>query len=309
MTIGIQKITVHRAESFLNNLEQRSTFDVNEDFLVNKVGMLKLRRMGKEQDCTDLGVAAVLPLFEKHGLLPEDVECLVVVSQNPDGYGLPHSSAILHQKLGLEESCVVFDVSLGCTGFVQGLSIAKSFMEGQGFSNGLLVTADPYSKIIDEADRDTAMLFGDGATATWLSDTPQWQVGPFDFGTRSRDYKALHVKADGFLEMNGRAVFNFAASQVPLSVKRLLTKAGVDITEVDMFLLHQGSRYIVETIAARLGVPERTPFVAADYGNTVSSSVPMLLAEHVAEDAERLLLSGFGVGLAWASCLLERSKC
>jgi len=309
MGIGIHKTTVYRPESFIDNLEQFDKFGVTEDFILNKIGVLHLCRMAKEQDCTDLAFAAAMPLFDKFGLLPEQVECLVVVTQNPDNKGLPHSSTILHHKLGLSESCAVFDISLGCSGFVQGLSIAKAFMESQGFRNGILVTSDPYSKVIDPDDRDTAMLFGDGATATWLSDVPVWSVGPFDFGVKSKDSNALAVQSNGYLKMNGRAVFNFAASQVPLSVDRVLSRAELSIEQIDMVLLHQGSRYIVETIAKRLGASDKTPFVATEYGNTVSSSVPMLLAEHVPEAAERILLSGFGVGLAWATCLLEKIKC
>ncbi len=309
MMIGIKKIAVYRPKSFIDNLDQISKFDVTEDFISNKVGMLHLRRMGKEQDSTDMAHVAVMTLFDQFGLQPEQVECLVFVTQNPDNRGLPHSSAILHNKLGLSDTCTVFDISLGCSGFVQGLSIVKSFMESLGFRNGILVTADPYSKIIDSMDRDTAMLFGDGATATWLSDAPLWEIGPFDFGIKSQERNALNIESNGKLKMNGRAVFNFAVSQVPLSVKRLLLKADLTMDNIDMVLLHQGSRYIVETIAGRLDASDKAPFVATNYGNTVSSSVPMLFAEHVPEDAERLVLSGFGVGLAWATCLLEKIRC
>lgn len=181
-------------------------------------------------------------------------------------------------------------------------------MESQGYRNGILVTCDPYSEIIDPNDRDTALLFGDGATATWLSDSPVWKIGHADFGISSHVHTALTINENGFLAMNGRAVFNFAATQIPASVDRVLTKTHLNIDQIDMLLLHQGSRYIVETLAKRLGTEDKTPFVAMEYGNTVSSSIPMLLAENVPDTAQRLILCGFGVGLSWATCILEKNN-
>ena len=309
MTIGIKKIAVYRPEYYIDNLKQAAKLDATEDFIRTKIGMLHLSHREKSQDTTDLAQAAVRRLFDQHELTPEQVECLVLVTQNPDNKGLPHSSSVLHHKLGIASSCAVFDISLGCSGFVQGLSIVTAFMKSCGFRNGLLVTADPYSKIIDPTDRNTALLFGDGATATWLSDTPCWDIGSIDFGILSDQKDALSIGANGCLTMNGRAVFNFAATQIPASVERLLNHAKMTIDQIDLVLLHQGSRYIVEYLAKRLGAEKKTPFAATEYGNTVSSSIPMLLAEQVPETAERLVLSGFGVGLAWATCLLEKVKC
>jgi 3-oxoacyl-[acyl-carrier-protein] synthase-3 len=172
----------------------------------------------------------------------------------------------------------------------------------------LLVTADPYSKIINPADRDTAMLFGDGASATWLSDEGQWHIGAADFGIQSQQHDALQTRDDGHLYMNGRAVFTFAATQVPASVKRVLEKAQIGMADLDQVFLHQGSRYIVETLAKRIGSEGKTPFAATAYGNTVSSSVPMLLAQHLQPEWHKVLLCGFGVGLSWATCLLEKKN-
>lgn len=308
MSIGIKAVCVYRPQAAIDNLLQGDRLDATADFIQQKIGMLRLTRMSAQEETTDLAYSAAVSLFDLHGLKPEQVECLVVVTQNPDAGGLPHSSAKLHCKLGLPSSCAVFDISLGCSGFVHGLEVAKSFMESQKIRDGILVTCDPYSKIIDLDDRDTALLFGDGATATWLGEAPLWRIGPSDFGILSDQHNVLEVGSKGKLAMNGRAVFNFAATRVPLSVKRVLSKAGLEMADIDLVLLHQGSRYIVETLAKRLGAEGKTPFVAGLYGNTVSSSIPMLLAENVPATAKRLMLSGFGVGLAWATCILEKSQ-
>lgn len=306
--IGVKSVAIHRPEDVIDNFEQASRLDASEEFISSKIGMHSLVRKTTAQETTDLALEAVKQLFAQQNLLKKQVECLILVTQNPDGMGLPHASAILHHKLGLPSTCTVFDISLGCSGFVQGLHVAKAFMESQGYSNGILVTCDPYSKIIDPNDRDTAFLFGDGATATWLNDSPDWKIGHADFGISSHLHEALTVSENGFLAMNGRAVFNFAATQVPASVDRALSKAHLNIDQIDMLLLHQGSRYIVETLAKRLGTEDKTPFVAMEYGNTVSSSIPMLLAENVPDTAQRLILCGFGVGLSWATCILEKNN-
>jgi 3-oxoacyl-[acyl-carrier-protein] synthase-3 len=307
MTIGIRQVAVHRGSASIDTVRLGAGLDAEPGFIAEKIGMLGLARKAPGEETSDLGRAAAQALFAQSDLKPEDVDLLVVVTQNPDGRGLPHTAAVLHHKLGLPRRCAAFDIGLGCSGYVQALSVCLAFMQAQGLKNGLLVTADPYSKVVEDSDRDTALLFGDGATATWLGEAPAWTLGPLDFGLVSEQHPALHVNADGALRMNGRAVFTFAATQVPQSVQRVLHQAGRTMDEIDLVLLHQGSKYIVESLAQRLGAAGKAPFGAAAYGNTVSSSLPMLLAEHVPASARRLLLCGFGVGLAWATCLLEKN--
>lgn len=306
--IGIQYVSAYLPSAVIDNSLQAKGFDADDDFIREKIGMLHLSRKIDTEQTSDMAVQAVLNLQQEHSVDVSQAECLVLVTQNPDGHGLPHTSAVVHHLLNLPSACAVFDISLGCSGYVQALSVVKAFMHSQNMRQGLLVTADPYSKIINPADRDTAMLFGDGASATWLSDRADWQIGFADFGIQSQHYGALETNIDGHLYMNGRAVFTFAATQVPASVKRVLDKAQLDIKDIDQVFLHQGSRYIVETLAKRIGSEGKTPFVATAYGNTVSSSVPMLLAQSLQPNWRHVLLCGFGVGLSWATCLLEKKN-
>jgi 3-oxoacyl-[acyl-carrier-protein] synthase III len=307
MNVGIRDIGVYLPVNSIDNIAQGSHWDVEPNFIQNKIGNIRLTRKSESEDTTDIAKFAVENLFQKHETLKNNVQCLVIVTQNPDGHGLPHSSAILHDKLDLPQSCAVFDISLGCSGYVQGIMVAKGFMESQGLCNGLLVTSDPYSKIIDPEDRDTALLFGDGATATWLSNEPTWNLVSSDFGIVSNKHQALSVM-DGKLKMKGRDIYNFAATYVPQSVEKVLDRAGFTIEQIDLVLLHQGSRFIVETLAKRLCSEGKTPFASTYYGNTISSSLPIMLAELDMGAFERVILSGFGVGLAWATCILEINK-
>jgi 3-oxoacyl-[acyl-carrier-protein] synthase-3 len=304
--IGITAIAAELPSERISNLAALPAFGLSESFLRDKIGVVRRARMPAGTDTSDLCVAAANRLFAGGTVDRDEIQCLVVVTQNPDGHGLPQTSAIVHRRLGLSANCVAFDVSLGCTGYVQALAIVSAFLGANDLRAGLLVTADPYSKIIDPEDRDTALLFGDAATATLLSDRPVWRLGKFDFGTDATLSAALQVGDEGRLHMNGRAVFNFCALQVPESIKRTLGRNGVALDQVDRIVLHQGSKYIVDTIAGRLGVPEKTGFYAGDYGNTVSSSIPIILADEVQPTDRRVVICGFGVGLAWATTLLER---
>jgi 3-oxoacyl-[acyl-carrier-protein] synthase III len=306
--IGIAAIAVELPSERVSNLEILPTFGLPVSFLREKVGVLRRARMPEGSDTSDLCVAAAERLLASGAVDRDEVECLVVVTQNPDGYGLPHTSAIVHGRLGLDQDCSTFDISLGCSGYVHALAIVSAFLAANGVQFGLLVTADPYSKIIAPDDKDTALLFGDAATATLLSSRPLWRLGKFDFGTAGDLNDALRVGADRRLHMNGRTVFNFCATRVPESIKRTLDRNGVALEQIDRIVLHQGSKYIVDTIANRLGASAKTEFCATDYGNTISSSIPIMLAGALQPSDRRIIISGFGVGLAWATTFLERME-
>ena len=207
----------------------------------------------------------------------------------------------------MPKKCAAFDISLGCSGFVTGLAIVKGYLAATGGRRAILFTADPYSKILNADDRNTVLIFGDGAAATLISETPNWRIGPaFDCGTDGRKSAALSVGADGKLVMNGRAVFDFCALNVPGSIQRVLTSNGLDKADVDAFVLHPGSKYIVDTIHERLKIPA-IPFPAT-YGNTVSSSIPLILRDMDPARQRTVVVSGFGVGLSWATTILRSGK-
>ena len=305
--IGLHAIASYVPEGSISNYDRREQFGLTDEFIAAKLGVSKVSRMGAQEDTAALCVEAFRRLQRKRPVPAGEVDCLVVCTQNPDGHGIPHTSAVVHGEIGASERCAAFDVSLGCSGYVYGLSIALAFMQANGLRQGLLFTADPYSKIVDPDDKNTALLFGDAATVTLLRPDGPWLAREFLFSTRGKEGAALNNRA-GRLEMNGRAVFNFSATAVPGQVAQLLARAGVAAGDVDLFLFHQGSRYIVDTLARRLALPAaKVPCNLAEQGNTVSSSIPLLFERYIDDPAvRRVLMSGFGVGLSWASCLLER---
>lgn len=305
--IGLKEVATYLPDGRVDNIERGLELGFEEAFLREKVGFLTLTQCRDEEGTLELAGRAVRALSNKTKLDLASVDCIVVCTQNPDDHGLPNTASALHAQLGLSPNCAAFDVSLGCSGYVYGLAIVKSFMEANQLVCGLLVTADPYSKIVDPADKSAAILFGDGATASLLTHDANWSIGQGRFGSDGSLRAAISVGEDGRLNMNGRAVFSFSATIVPPLVKNVVELNDMRIDEIDLFILHQGSRYIVEEIRKRLGLSaEKVPFFAKDTGNLVSSSVPAILEQKIKLEHDRVLLAGFGVGLSWAAILLTR---
>lgn len=308
-TYGIGPIGTYLGEEVLDNLSRADALDTNPDFLKSKIGTNTVRRKRADQDTSDLAVEALRAL-EAKGVDLSTLEAMVLVTQNPDGHGLPHTSAIVHEKMGLPLECATFDVSLGCSGFVYGLPILQGFLEMTGKSRGVLVTADPYSKVVDNDDRNTVLLFGDGAAATLVTRDAkpgQWTLVGGRYGSEGKGSDMLTVNDDRVLFMNGREVFNFAAVRVGREVKALMAELGMEVADMDQLLLHQGSKYIVDSLARRLRAdPAKVPVAIGDVGNTVSSTIPLLLDGVTDEAIRRVLVCGFGVGFSYATAVLER---
>ena len=302
--------------------------DAEESFIAGKVGVETKYILKEDESGIDLAERAVDKLFEKTGKTARDIDFMIYVTQTPE-YRIPQNSALLHDRLGLRSDCGAFDLSLACSGWVYSLMTARAIGLAEGFSNILLVTCDPYSKVMDPRDKGTAAVFGDGAAATLLvsDDQPGYAIGKGDYGTAGDRYQALIIPAGGAakplrswhsdgvqsysdeesrLHMKGREVFNFVQKEVPGSIQRCLYKNELELGDIGMFALHQGSKYMLTQMAKRLGIPDGKLAVNIEkYGNTVSSSVPMVLEEVLdgVEDIKPapILVSGFGVGLSWAT--------
>lgn len=301
MSIGILDIASHLPEGRRDVEAMAASLSIPEDFRIGKLGTDQLPVASCDEDACSMAVPAVARLLERHPGLEDRIGLLVVVTQNPVGHGLPHTAALVHAATGLGRDVAAFDLSLGCSGYVHGLEVVSRFLAGRSSEGryGILVTSDPYSKVVDPMDRDTAMLFGDAATATLVGPDPIFEMTTADFMTDGTKCDAIAVQ-EGTLAMQGRKVFNFVMSNVPAQIARTLDAAGLAVPDVDRFLFHQGSRYIVETLAGRVGADlERTPVRIGETGNTVSSSIPLLL-EHELRDrsVDTILMAGFGVGLS-----------
>ncbi|MCX6411809.1 MAG: ketoacyl-ACP synthase III [Actinobacteria bacterium] len=310
----IRGIGTYLPEKTVGNDELIERFDWDREFLEVKLGIHQRHIAAEGEGASDMGVAAAEDLFAKcPDFKREDVQLLIVCTQNPD-YGLPHTSALVQDRLSLPTTTACFDVGLGCSGFVYGLSIVHSMLETLNLTNALIVTSDPYSKVIDPADRGTSPLFGDGAAATWISRTGAGgQIGTFTFGTDGAGARNLIVEpdADGVrcLSMNGRAIFEFMLERIPGDLERCAESNGLTTDEIDLFSLHQASAHMLGYVTKRMKLdPARVPIHMQDTGNLVSSSIPFLIARLAGQGdlaGKTTLLSGFGVGLSWASTVVR----
>ena len=305
--IGIKQISFYIPEQKKDNLAYQEKFNFDQSFLNNKLGVEKVAVAEVHENAWQMCLKAFINLQNNYELEPSEVHVIIVVTQNP-GNNIPHVSAKLHGEIGAPTSCACFDISLGCSGYVYGLTIVKALMEAQNYKNGLLFTADPYSKIIDVDDKNTALLFGDAASVTLLSHEPVLAIGASSANTLGSSFHELETR-NGKLHMNGRAVFNFCSRQVPKDILQTINMNELKLEDIDLFILHQGSKFIVDTIRTSLGLaPEKVPFLANNYGNTVSSSIPIILSDILFEASlKRILISGFGVGLSWSSAMLSRT--
>lgn len=305
----------------VENSEIERWCGLKKEIIEKKIGVKKRFFLEKNETGTDLSVNAVLNLCKEN---PEfdlnKVGLMVVVTQNPD-YQLPHNSALLQKALDLSKEVPCFDVSLGCSGFVYALSIVKGFMYTEKIDEALLITCDPYSRCMDKKDRNVIGLFGDAATATWIKSDGQGEILRGDFGTDGSGFNNLIIntrlneinkteKQDNtFLKMNGRAIFNFMMNKVGDSISKCLKKNNLKENEIDLFILHQASRFLLEQFRKRENIPEKKmPIHLENYGNTVSSSIPIVLQKHLRKKDKlirNILISGFGVGLSWATNIIK----
>lgn len=308
--ISIEDIGRYIPPETIDNLSKLSVHQVSGTFITDKIGFLTLARKPPAQSASDLCVLAYKDLESRNPDLSRDqVDAVLVCTQNGD-YQLPHTSAVVHSKLSLPSSCATLDISLGCSGYVYSIIMARNFMEANGLKTGLVFTSDPYSQIIDPTDKNTDLLFGDAATVTLLSERGSLRIGRGVFCTVGSKYQYLIKRDNEKLVMNGKGIFDFAMKYVPPLIARCLEENGISHHSIDLYIFHQASKYMLHYLGQRMGLDQQlTPFEAETYGNTVSSSIPLVLQKYLSVSRhETIILCGFGVGLSAAAVLLNRYK-
>lgn len=286
-----------------------------------KTGIQSRHIASESQTAVDLAQQAAKKMFAKRSLQPDEIDFLILVTQSAD-YALPTSACILQDRLSLKTSCIAFDVNLGCSGFIYGLAIAGGLIESNLAKKGLLICSDTYTKYIDDSDRTCRPIFSDGAACVLLKSSEHDCIGPFELGTDGSGENDLIVPMSGArrtsdqdfserqLFMNGSNVFMFTMKMVPECVTSLLEKAGKTIDEIDLFVFHQASKLVIDSIIRRLDIEIGKVYINYHHvGNTVSASIPIALDQAVAEKrlkkGDQVMMVGFGVGYSWGACLVN----
>jgi 3-oxoacyl-[acyl-carrier-protein] synthase-3 len=319
-------IAVHLPERVETNAQLKAEFPSWDlDLIYEKTGIGQRHIAAPDECASDLAAAAAGKLFAEHDIDPQSIDFVLLCTQTPD-YPLPTTACLLQSRLGLRTSVGALDFNLGCSGFVYGLSLADGLIRGGSAKRVLLLTAETYSKYIDKADRSLRTIFGDGAAATLIQAAPEPTLEAFQFGTDGSGADTLlctkgglrpaehairprhRQRWDSALYMDGPSLINFTVVAVPQLVGNILAAAKLKPTDIDLFLLHQATLKMLDQLRERMGLaPERMPIVLEHCGNTVSSTIPILI-DHLRRDGRlkrgmRNLLVGFGVGWSWAGCV------
>lgn len=321
-----------------------SNFDLDilpekeRDLLVKTTGIEFRREAPSGMTAADLCVAAAEKMFlaiEDQGSTIDrnDIQALVFVTQTPD-HLIPGSASHLHQRLGLSPSAMALDINQGCAGYVYGLATLASLMSAGKLKNGLLLVGDTITRLLSPEDKSTRPIFSDAGSATLLRFDPSAPPMYFNLQSDGAGYQSIIVPEGGtrepytdagssmneiapgvrrsarHLSMEGLDIFHFASREVGPNVSQLLEFAGAEIDSVDHFVFHQANRLLNETIRKKLRIaPEKVPYSLRDYGNTSCATVPVTMVDQLNDalksEKKKLVLSGFGVGLAWASALVE----
>ncbi|MFN3557900.1 MAG: 3-oxoacyl-ACP synthase III family protein [Brevundimonas sp.] len=335
MTAGIEAIAYALGSDVLTNemlAARYPEWDVAR--LEGKTGVVSRPIAAEGETALDLGERACLLLDERGQLQPETIDALIFCTETPD-HPIPPNACVLHGRLKLRSAVIAFDITLACSGYTYGLLLARSLIAGGAARRVLLVTGDTYSRLIHDRDRATRSLFGDGAAATVVSAAaPGLRILDVEACTAGSQYHRFIVEAGGArtpktedtaseytdrsgnirtkenIEMDGLGVLSFFNSTIPGAVRTLLARHGLAVEDVDRFVFHQASHVALDGIRRALAIPpDRFVSNLSQTGNLVSASIPVALAQSLEADplpaGAKVVLCGFGVGLSWATALVE----
>lgn len=330
MNAYIKAIDYYLPEKVITNEEMVHEFpEWSIEKIGSKIGIHKRHVAAENETASDMAVKAAERLFADREELRKEVDFVLFCTQSPD-YFLPTSACLIQEKLHLATSCGALDFNLGCSGYVYGLSLAKGLIYGGIAKNILLLTGETYSKYLHPRDKSNRTIFGDAASATIISTNGGAEIGDFSLGTDGRGAENLIVRtgacrqsdlqndlcfdengnpvSSDYLYMNGSEIFNFTIDSVPPLVVDVLNKNRIIMEEVNMTILHQANKYILNFLRKKIKIDEdRFYYYMENIGNTVSSTLPIALCEAHKEGLLRgnVLIAGFGVGYSWGATILK----
>ncbi len=292
-------------DKIVTNADFAARLDTSDQWITERTG-IKERHMGGTT--VELGIQAGKKALEVANLDPSEIGLCILTTTAAD-HIFPGSSHGIQTGLGL--NCGAFDLNAACSGFVYSLVVGHGLVRGSGVDKILLIASEALSRFVDQDDRSTAVLFGDGAGAIVLQKTNEPDsLLSWDLGSSGQDVNLLYCDHSGFLQMKGRDVFKKAVRVVVDSVQKTLQRANLDVKDIDLFVPHQANIRIIEAINQRLGIPmEKTAIVLDKLGNTSAASIPLALDEATKrgnlKKGDTIVVSGFGAGMSWASAALK----
>ncbi|CAG7623220.1 beta-ketoacyl-ACP synthase III [Paenibacillus allorhizosphaerae] len=321
--VGVLGTGKYVPERVLTNHDLENMVDTNDEWIVTRTGIRERRIASPEQASSDLAYEASKIALNKAGIAPEEIDLIIVATITPD-MSFPSTACILQDKLGAKKAAA-FDLSAACSGFIYSLANATNFIATGTYKYALVVGAECLSKITDYTDRNTCILFGDGAGAVVLGPVAEGRgFKSFELGADGTGGDLLKIAGGGsrcpaspqslegkqhFIYMAGAEVFKFAVRIMGSAAEDALRKAGIAKSEVDLLVPHQANIRIIQSALQRLDLSEDKCMINLDkYGNVSAASIPIALAEADEEgrvkEGDCIVLVGFGGGLTWGASVL-----
>lgn len=310
-------------QRILSNADLEKMVDTSDEWITSRTGM-KERRLAAKNECTsDMGYEAAKKAMEAAKISSKSIDLILFVSITPD-YVFPGTACLIQEKLKATRAAAI-DIQAACTGYLHTLSIAKAYIESGIYKQVLMISADKLSSIVDYSDRNTCVLFGDGASACVIScEGKGYAINKITLGADGEQAQLLMLPAGGakkpateetikarehYLQMSGKEVYKHAVRRMEASVKTCLEEVGLEEEEISWLVPHQANIRIIESIAKRFKIPKERVFLTIHkYGNTSASSVGIaleeLLKENNVQPKEHIMLTAFGAGLTYGAALL-----
>lgn len=310
-------------EKTISNEQLEAFLDTSDEWIKSRTGIEK-RHISETENTSDLCAEAAKVILANAGIGAEKVDFIIVATMTPD-YLSPSTASLVQEKIGAQ-TVMAFDINAACSGFVYALSVADKLMQSGSFQYGLVLGGEVMSKIIDWTDRSTAVLFGDGAGGVLLgqAEGDSFVLGEDIHADGSRGQAltagALNVsnawnqqeQVSSPLQMEGRAIFDFALRSVPQSINAVLEKTETPVDDIECIVAHQANKRILKAIAKKLHVSaDLFASNIESYGNTSAASIPILLHDLVSANKlvlgskQEIIITGFGGGLTWASMQIQ----
>ena len=307
----------------LTNFDLEKMVDTSDEWIRTRTGIVERRIADPDVATSDLALPAAQAALEQAQVDVSDIDLILVATVTPDTI-FPCTAAILQQRLGAKAAA--FDILVGCTGFVYGLTVAREMIASGAYDHILVLGAETLSKIANWEDRSTCVLFGDAAGAALVGPVPEGRgILSYSLGNDGTNADALKIPAGGsrmpasqetvanrlhYLTMNGPEVFKFAVRSMAESSEAVVSRAGFTMKDIDLVIPHQANLRIIDAAAKRFNIPyERFVHNLEHYGNTSAASIPLALDESVRDgrisSGDLILLSSFGAGLSWASMVMR----
>lgn len=311
--VGIIGVGAYVPENIVTNFDLAKTVDTNDEWIRSRTGIEERRIASDDMDTTDMAIIAAENALLDAALDASDIDLILVATATPD-YSFPSVACLVQEALGIK-NVPAMDISVACSGFIYTLVTAKQFIETNTYKNVLVIGSEKFSKIVDWNDRNTCILFGDGAGAVVVSEVSDGKgILSFELGSDGAGAKHLAVcKETNTVTMNGREVYKFAVRQMPESSLNVINKAGLEKAEVDFLIPHQANIRIIDAARQKLGLKkEQVSTTITKHGNTSAASIPLALHSEVqngrVKDNDIIVMVGFGGGLSWGSVVLRWGK-